>query len=437
MIRITDKIELFNQSGFDNIFEKQLLQRLLNSFSAATKLSVALTDINGEMIFKSDQADCEFCNNIKASPLGKERCKGSYERAGSQAGKWNEPYFFRCHAGLFSWACRVEYSSMHIGNLICGQVLMCEPDKLFLLEVEEVANTLSIERLILLDAVKKMEVISAEQVQATADLLFVISNYLTQSGIEVFNHQQQLRKVGSWFWMENCNFHGSNIGSINQSTNKPDDLKNDILRELRRGNVDEVRRLLEQITLQYFIESKGQIDVIKGLCIELVTSLARVSTECGIKFEDSFRYEALRLKELESSETVEKVLLWLLKVSNSYLEVMTKQEVEPNDLIIEKVKDYISEHYSSCNLNLAMIAKSNYYSEAYLNKLFKKYTGKTIMEYVIDVRINQAKVLLKQSNKSINEIAREVGYSDRSYFSKSFKKEVGITPSEYRRMNIV
>lgn len=423
---------------YDDESEQQLLQRLLNSFSAATKMSVALTDIGGEIILKSDQPDCDYCKIIGASLRGKEYCKGSYARAGNQAGKWNEPYFFRCHAGLVSWACRVGFSNMHVGNLICGQVSIWEPDRLFLLEVEEVADKLGIESTVLLDAVKKMEVVSAKQIQATADLLFIISKYITQSGVGVFNDSQMLREVGSWFWMLNSEHQ------VNESTDysqlaafKSNELKDIVMRELARGNISAVRELIRQIALKYFIESKGQIDVFKGLSIELVTLLARVTTERGVKFEDSFRFETLRLNELENSETVDQVIFWLLAVSNSYLDMMVEKKIEPNDLIIEKVKDYISENYSSNELTLDSIASSNYFSEDYLNKLFKRCTGQTIMEYVIDVRINQAKELLKESNKPIKEIVEKVGYSDRSYFSRSFKKAVGISPSEYRKMNLM
>ncbi len=432
------KSAFLKQKKLDHANEQELLQRLLNSFSAATKMSVALTDIDGEIILKSAQPDCDFCKIIRAHPQGRECCKGSYARAGNQAGKWNEPYFFRCHAGLVSWVCRVESSSMHVGNLICGQVSIWEPDKLFLLEVEEVARSLGIESAVLLDAVKKMEVISAKQVQATADLLFIISKYITQSGVGDFRNQQELREIGSWFWMINSDYHENDSAGYSQmAAFKSYELRDIMLRELTKGNIDEARKLIRQIAFKYFIESKGQIDVIKGLCIELITSLARVATERGVKFEDSFRFDTLRMNELEGSETVDKVLFWLLAVSNSYLDMMVSKEVEPNDLIVGRVKDYISEHYSSNDLTLENIASSNYFSEDYLNKLFKKYTGKTIMEYVIDVRIDQAKKLLKKSNKPIKEIVERVGYSDRSYFSRSFKKAVGISPSEYRRMNLV
>lgn len=429
------KNTLLKQGNIEYANEQQLLQRLLNSFSAATKMSVALTDINGEIILKSDRPDCEFCKAIRSDAQGRECCKGSYARAGNQAGKWNEPYFFRCHAGLVSWVCRVEFSNLHIGNLICGQVSIWEPDKLFLLETEEVANRLGVESSVLLDAVKKLEVVSAKQVQATADLLFAISKYITQSGVGDFSDQQQLREVGSWFWTINSDYHKNDFAGYNQmAALKSSELKEIMLRELTRGNIEEVRRMIRQLAFKYFIKSKGRIDVIKGFCIELVTMLARVSTERGVTFEDSYKIETLKLNELESSETVEQVLYWLLVVSNSYIAMMTNKKVEPNDLIIGKVKDYILENYSSNKLCLESVAKSNYFSEDYLNKMFKKHTGKTIMEYVIDVRISQAKELLKGSNRSIKEIVESVGYSDRSYFSRSFKKAVGVSPSEYRKM---
>ncbi|WP_259372345.1 PocR ligand-binding domain-containing protein [Neomoorella thermoacetica] len=100
--------------------EKELFQRLLNSFSYATRMFSAITDLEGNCILSSEQGDCEFCQLVKSSPTGMARCRSSYAWAGEQALKWKEPYIFKCHAGLISWVCPFFYRGKHIGNFICG-----------------------------------------------------------------------------------------------------------------------------------------------------------------------------------------------------------------------------------------------------------------------------------------------------------------------------
>lgn len=61
--------------------------------------------------------------------------------------------------------------------------------------------------------------------------------------------------------------------------------------------------------------------------------------------------------------------------------------------------------------------------------------GKNFIEYLTDVRMEKAKELLRNSSKSIKEICLEVGYADSSYFSRIFKKNVGVSPKEYKEEN--
>ncbi len=71
-------------------------------------------------------------------------------------------------------------------------------------------------------------------------------------------------------------------------------------------------------------------------------------------------------------------------------------------------------------------------SSYYLSKLFKKVEGINFKDYLIKVRMEKAKDLLRKDGKSIKETAIEVGYGDPNYFSRAFKKYVGINASEYK-----
>ncbi len=70
----------------------------------------------------------------------------------------------------------------------------------------------------------------------------------------------------------------------------------------------------------------------------------------------------------------------------------------------------------------------------YINRIFKKETGQTIFSYLTDVRISQAKTLLATGNLPITSVAQRVGYEDIYYFSNVFKKNTGLSPTQYRKM---
>lgn len=93
---------------------------------------------------------------------------------------------------------------------------------------------------------------------------------------------------------------------------------------------------------------------------------------------------------------------------------------------------YIGEHYYE-NISIDFLASKFYVSASYFSHIFKNFAQKSLVEYLNEVRISHAKVLLERENMSIGEISAKVGYSDINYFSRRFKKEVGITATEYRK----
>jgi two-component system response regulator YesN len=72
----------------------------------------------------------------------------------------------------------------------------------------------------------------------------------------------------------------------------------------------------------------------------------------------------------------------------------------------------------------------------YLSTLFKKVTGKSFVDYLTEYRIEMAKAFLKKGDIKINDIASKVGYSNPGYFTKTFKKKVGISPQDFRKLYI-
>lgn len=111
-----------------------------------------------------------------------------------------------------------------------------------------------------------------------------------------------------------------------------------------------------------------------------------------------------------------------------------EQEKTQGNLIVQRVKQFIKEHYQT-TLELNDLADHVYLSPNYLSKRFKDETGLTITQYIMQVRIQQAKTILKNHFElKTYEVGDRVGYSDSAYFNRIFKKEVGLTPQEYKKV---
>lgn len=93
---------------------------------------------------------------------------------------------------------------------------------------------------------------------------------------------------------------------------------------------------------------------------------------------------------------------------------------------------YIGEHYHEPNIGVAAIAQYLGISEGHLSHTFKKETDYTLLNYLTRYRVHRAMELLRDCRLKVYEVAEQVGYRDIAYFSATFKKLVGMSPSEYQ-----
>lgn len=109
--------------------------------------------------------------------------------------------------------------------------------------------------------------------------------------------------------------------------------------------------------------------------------------------------------------------------------------VDKAALMMSKVKKYLEHSYMNYDLSLDSVSSLLNINPSYLSCIFKRCTGVNFLDHITNLRIKAAKEYLADPFKSIAEIASMVGYESPSYFSRAFKKNAGITPTEYRRLS--
>ena len=113
-------------------------------------------------------------------------------------------------------------------------------------------------------------------------------------------------------------------------------------------------------------------------------------------------------------------------------EIKNRQNIN-NSFYVNKARDYIEKNLYG-ELSLSSVADYLYVSSNYLSRIFKQEVGESFIEYVIRGKMFEAKRLLETSTYKVYEIANELNYKDVNYFTKTFKKTFGVTPSEYREL---
>lgn len=128
----------------------------------------------------------------------------------------------------------------------------------------------------------------------------------------------------------------------------------------------------------------------------------------------------------------------LASLFNSLLLLINRQEMEGSSCAsgieseIEAAVAYFSSHYDH-KISVEDYARERHISVNYFIRNFKQYMKMTPGQYILSVRMANAQHLLEQSDYNITQIASIVGYDDPLYFSRVFKKQVGLSPTQYRR----
>jgi two-component system response regulator YesN len=100
---------------------------------------------------------------------------------------------------------------------------------------------------------------------------------------------------------------------------------------------------------------------------------------------------------------------------------------------MESVIELIQENYSREDFSLQEAADKVGLSVAYLSRIFRKETGYTFVDYLTNLRMRKASILLQDDSVKIYEVAERVGYSSQQYFSLVFKKKLGVNPIDYKQ----
>ncbi len=195
------------------------------------------------------------------------------------------------------------------------------------------------------------------------------------------------------------------------------------------------------------VEAVKKGDLQKGLqMFESYFQSIQQSTDFQVKpvqkaMEDFFIVLTRSMKELGFDEDIQvglgklETTMQIKEVAKSHLitisERMGKWRANGMHALLLQAKEYIDSNYQK-SISLEEVAEEIGISSYYLSKLFKDRFQVTFMEYLKNTRIQKATELLLDGNKPLKEIAFDVGYKDPNYFSTAFKKEIGMSPREYR-----
>lgn len=148
------------------------------------------------------------------------------------------------------------------------------------------------------------------------------------------------------------------------------------------------------------------------------------------KYERENLYEAIT--ELCNENTRENIMTFIIRELEEFIQTVSKETIKYSP-VVQQIVNAVNERYYE-ELSLKTLAHQYNINSSYLGQIFNKEVGCSFSDYLNKTKNMKAKQLILETNMKINDIAKEVGYTDSSYFYRKFKKFFGVSPSNLREM---
>ena len=169
--------------------------------------------------------------------------------------------------------------------------------------------------------------------------------------------------------------------------------------------------------------------------MELVGELYRFARGNEMDTEAVFRTDDDIYRSIQQLDP-EEVTEWMRDVCARMQRMFREKRSDTTRSFVSRAIDYVHAGYGNPDITVESVCAYLGVSTAYFSTIFKRETGKTFINYLTDLRMEEALRLLIEKNEKTYVIAREVGYTDPNYFSYVFKKQFGMSPSKYRAAQV-
>ena len=218
-----------------------------------------------------------------------------------------------------------------------------------------------------------------------------------------------------------------------QSPHNTLDQEQALLRMVRKGDTAALKEWISHApAIRGGVLAKEQLRQKKNTFIVAVTLVSRAAIRGGMDVEDAFSHSDSYIQQCELLSSPSDILNLQYRMILDYTERVERLRLgkQPSRLTID-VANYIQHHMSE-PVSAEKIAEALFLNRSYLSRKFKEQTGETLTDFILKEKTEEAKRLLRFSDKSLTAIGSYLGFSSASHFSRVFKAYIGCTPSEYR-----
>ena len=400
------------------------IEESVQSFCAITGVPVTFFSPAGEIGWECNKAN-KFCNYFDIYKYQQGSCMISLASAAKIAEELGEPYIFQCKAGLVKIAVSLIISGQVTGCFFAGPIVMGG------LKESGIADIFSSSH-IHFDSFPKavlnlnsLKVFQPKEVTHLAHLfwnciLAAVSPNADYSGVN--RQYKEQRRIGLSLQKHK---------KENKTMQYPYDMENQFLERVKTGDSDGALELLTELLGGISLAEEGDLPSIKTKILSICTILVRIVSDRINLTRDQTESYYFDMNDLNRAASFQELSALTANFVDNITRTIASDSYRGDSQIIHLAILYINANYQN-KISLKTVANHLHTNPSYLSTLFKRETGANFTDYLNRIRINRSCELLANTNLNLTDISFQVGYDDQSYYSKVFKKLIGVTPKIYR-----
>ncbi len=362
-----------------------------------------------------------------AEPLDAS-CLELHMHGSLQAERFGGSYIYLCPISMLHWTSPFYAGGLPAGALVGGPVMSIDRDEAISAMKESCSDQLS--DAAILAYVDRIPKASADRVRSLAELLAMTAEKVSEGDSPKFEDSKRKTEQQSRI-SEEIHSIKRRAASGEPVPAYPIEKERELLFAIRRGDEPASRRILNELLGSVFFSNAHRFDAIKFRGLELFVLLSRAAMEAGAEPEEILGLNYRYLRRFQDLDSTEDLAYLLDSILGRFMHLTFSLRTVKHATAIKRALRFIRERYTG-DISLPEVAGHAGLSPAYFSKVFKEELGESYSEHVNRLRIERAAIFLTGSELSLADTAGKVGFEDQSYFTKVFKRIMGVSPGRYR-----
>ncbi len=403
----------------------QRVRGMAADYRASTGLPLVLVDEEGREQWRL--GGCTLCARFAPSAKREVLCRAHSRKAIEESFRWGEPFISVCPFGLVTFAVPLSRERRLFGGLLSGFSIFPQMAPDMKEEVIQRIHRLRIRSDIGPRTRLSFRVVTSEVLRRSAHMLFDMTAAYGMNDVE---HIEESRaKSIQQFTI--ANYLEEARSSHTDLLTSLAIMQNEIIDKVVLGDLSGSREIINRFLGVILLESGMNFDMLKVRLLELIVIISRAAMGKGISAEGLLGPRYSYLTDINAATGFDDLFWRVTKALENFTRAVSEERGRTALAHMTRMRDFLKRNFAR-KISAREVAASTGLSVSRALHLFQQESGMSLSSYIAAQRIDYARYLLRNTQRSMAEIASECGFFDQSHFTKTFRAIEGIPPLRYR-----